>query len=318
MHAMSPAAILSLLRRRPKGFSYLRYQRWAIGLYRGPTLDALVIHPQVINPVLTAEDITDVEARFVADPFLLRTKTEFLMFFEVMNRTDRKGDIGLARSPDGLAWTYAGIILDAPFHLSYPYAFEWDGTVYLLPETIEPAAVTLYAAETFPLGWTPRQTLLSGRYVDPSIARFHDRWWLFVGEGGNDTLRLFCSDTLAGPFREHPRSPIVAGDRCAARPAGRVFVLGDRVIRSAQICEPIYGTGVALFEVTTLTPDTYEERPLGTVLAGCGSGWNAAGMHHLDAIKLDDDSFLAAVDGWHAARRVPWRRTRTKGGRSHA
>jgi len=309
VHTPPITAMLAALRRRPPGLSRLRYQRWSIGLYRGVALNSLAPHPEATNPVLAPEDVTDIDAWFVADPFLLQRDSGYVMFFEVMGRSDRKGRIGLARSQDGIAWSYVGIVLDAPHHLSYPYVFEWNGTVYLLPETAERGAVTLYAAGRFPDRWTSRHTLLHGRYADPSIAFADGRWWLFVAQG-NGTLELFSSTRLAGPYRAHPGSPVVLNDPCAARPAGRVFVMGDRLIRSAQVCDPIYGTGVSLFEITVLTPTRYEERPLGQILGATGCSWNAAGMHHLDAVRLDDGSFLATVDGWQAARRFPRCRVR--------
>lgn len=40
------------------------------------------------------------------------------------------GDIGVAESSDGGAtWSYLGIALDEPWHLSYPFVFQWKGEV---------------------------------------------------------------------------------------------------------------------------------------------------------------------------------------------
>ncbi len=52
-----------------------------------------------------------------------------------MNARTKQGDIGLAVSGDGRTWTYRGIVLDEAFHLSFPYVFEWNGAVYLVPES---------------------------------------------------------------------------------------------------------------------------------------------------------------------------------------
>ena len=62
----------------------------------------------ITNPVLTAEDVTDVSATFVADPFLLYDNDTWYMFFEVMSN---HGDIGLATSLDGFNWIYKQIVI---------------------------------------------------------------------------------------------------------------------------------------------------------------------------------------------------------------
>jgi hypothetical protein len=62
---------------------------------------------------------------------------------------------------------------------------------------------------------------------------------------------------------------------------------------------PYYGTDVRAFEVTEVTTRTYQERGLNQpILEPSGSGWNACGMHHVDAHLLSDGSWIASVDGW--------------------
>ena len=34
----------------------------------------------------------------------------------------------------GLTWTHLGIVLDEPWHLSYPFLFRWEGQMYMMPE----------------------------------------------------------------------------------------------------------------------------------------------------------------------------------------
>jgi hypothetical protein len=81
--------------------------------------------------------------------------------------------------------------------------------------------------------------------------------------------------------------------------------VGDRVIRYAQDCHPIYGTEVRGFAITDLTTKQYREHAIDEkpILAGSGVGWNACGMHHVDPHLLDDGRWLACVDGF------TWRKT---------
>lgn len=161
-----------------------------------------------------------------------------------------------------------GVALDEPFHLSYPQPFRWEGQWYMTVESGAARRASLYRAEDFPLRWTRAADLVHGRNcVDPTLHRHEGRWYLFanVSEGGASTcddLFLFVSDTLQGPFLPHPANPVVADVRCA-RPAGRLFEHGGRLVRPAQNCGPSYGAAISFREVTALSPTRYEERPLG-------------------------------------------------------
>jgi len=86
--------------------------------------------------VLTAGDIVDVRAAFVADPFMILRKGVWYLFFEVLRDYTRTGEIGLAVSEDLVRWLYQKIVLRESFHLSYPHVFEWEGSYYMVPETI--------------------------------------------------------------------------------------------------------------------------------------------------------------------------------------
>ena len=72
------------------------------------------------------------------------------MFFEVLRNDRPIGEIGLASSADGREWRYDQIVLREAFHLSYPYVFEWQNTIYMIPETLGANAVCLYEADEFP------------------------------------------------------------------------------------------------------------------------------------------------------------------------
>jgi hypothetical protein len=282
----------------------LEDEAWSIGIYMGESPLALRSPDELENPVLTAEDVTDVRAAGVADPFMVRVNQEWFMFFEVLNSRTDKGEIGLALSDTGKSWSYQQIVLAEPFHLSYPYVFEWLGEYYMIPERFESGSVGLYKASSFPTQWSCLGTLLEGPYfVDNSIVRHDDKWWLFTETNpdvGRDTLRLFYADHLMGPWQEHIQSPIIRGDARCARPGGRMLALDDVIIRYAQNCESRYGTDVRAFAITDLTTTAYCEREVAQspVLMASGTGWNACGMHHIDPHQLNDGRWIASVDGW--------------------
>jgi hypothetical protein len=275
---------------------------WSIGIVAGDDPWSLGV-AAVANPVLTAADVPGIAATSVADPFLFRDASGgWQMYFEIDNWSSWKGEIGLATSRDGLAWRCEGIVLAEPFHLSYPCVFRGDDGIYMTPESSQAAAVRLYRARRYPHDWEHVGDLVTGLpFADPTVIRHAGLWWLFTetSGGADDTLRLFHAAALAGPWSEHPRSPIVRGDATIARPAGRIVAAGGRLVRFAQNCRPVYGTDVRALEIVRLTPDDYAERPLaaGPIL-GPGSGWNAGGMHHVDPVEVTAGRWLAAVDAW--------------------
>lgn len=277
---------------------------WSIGMYVGKSPLAFVPFEGRDNPVLTREHVSDIRATFVADPFMMRANDTWYMFFEVMNQETKKGEIGLATSKDGLKWTYKEIVLVEPFHLSYPYIFEWMNEFYMIPESFQTGSIRLYKALKFPFRWTFVTTLLrTGIFLDSSVFRYDGRWWLLTETNPDhkyDTLRLYYSDDLIGSWLEHPESPIIKQNAHIARPAGRVQVVNDGVIRYAQDCYPIYGTQVRAFEIIELTTSSYREREAceNPILTASGKGWNRSGMHHIDAHLLDDGQWIACVDGY--------------------
>ena len=280
-----------------------RYALWSIGLFTGSSPLALAPDAAITNPIITRDSITDVDASFVADPFLMRANGVWHLFFEVLNRSNGRGAIGLATSEDLAHWQYDRIVLAEPFHLSYPFVFEWQGERYMMPESHDAGAIRLYRADAFPHRWTHVHTLLTGSPFSDSTLVLHDeRWWLFTHisrDGKHDSLRLFFADDLFGAWTEHPASPIVNHDPHSARPAGRFIRAGDTLLRFAQDCAPRYGLRVMGFEITTLTTTEYAERPVSpaAILHGSSTGWNADRMHHVDAHAVGSGQWIAAVDG---------------------
>jgi hypothetical protein len=272
---------------------------WSIGIYdldvNGPSLG---LRANQGNPVLTAADVKDMPARFVADPFLIQEQGTFYLFFEILG-VDR-GAIGLATSTDGLRWRYERIVLEEPFHLSYPNVFKWKDSYYMVPESVSVRGVRLYRATRFPDGWQFVKSIIADReLVDSTVLYHHGILWLFSSSPDNKNLYLFSADRPEGPWREHPASPIVSGNSRDARPAGNVLDTGERLIRFSQDDEASYGKAVRGFEIMTLTRDEYRERPLegNPLLKDAGVGWNGIGMHQISALPVSRGRWIAAVDG---------------------
>jgi hypothetical protein len=309
---LAAGAMFQLDRRlgRLRGESRAR-QRFAIGLLAGDDPMRLGPISGVANPVVTASMVSDIDAAFVADPFLLRRSGRWHLFFEVWNNHSHRGEIAWCESADGLDWHYRGIALREPFHLSYPLVFEAQGEIYLLPETHAAGEVRLYRASAFPGRWKCESILLRGVYCDATVFRHEDLWWMLAMRGNSPAggpLDLFWSKELHDGWCPHPRSPLPVDPRQYSRPGGRVWQVGERLLRFAQSSAPWYGSSVSVFEIRKLSPTEYEEAPIGPVplLEGSGSGWNREGMHHIDLAPLQSGGWLAAVDGWAGIESADW------------
>lgn len=278
----------------------VNYPGWSIGVLVGSSPFSLEPPQNIRNPVLTADDVSDINAKFVADPFLVKYHDKWYMFFEAYNSDTKAGDIGVASSVDGLNWVYGKIVLHEPFSLSYPYVFEWDGDYYMIPGSREVFSVRLYKAEVFPTKWIFVKNLILGHeLVDNSVFEYGGKWWMFATFKGHAVLSLYFADSPLGPWRVHPKSPLIRGNAHIARSAGRVLVLDDRIYRFAQDDAPVYGQRVYAFEITRLSETEYEEQQIGdsAILGASGNGWNGGKMHHVDAHRIGDNNFLAVVDG---------------------
>jgi len=163
-------------------------------------------------------------------------------------------------------------VLARDHHLSYPFVFEWEGNMYMLPETSQANSVQLYRATNFPLEWRMDRELLKGRpMVDSTLQLHQGTWFLFLNaietrrRGSlNDELFLFVAETPLGPWKPHPKNPICSDVR-RSRPAGRLFARNGRLIRPSQDCSERYGSRINLCEVKALSESHYEEEVIGHI-----------------------------------------------------
>lgn len=281
---------------------------FAIGLYSGKTLTSLKPVGTFQNPVLTKNDITDRNASFIADPFLTHSGGIWYLFFEVLDWKAGKGCVGMASSPDGQSFQYEGVVLEEPFHLSYPHVFQHGDEYYMVPETAGVGQVILYRSVDFPKRWVRHATILAGQpFKDSTIFQNDGYWWLLTETSEDESfglLRLYYSASLTGPWEQHRLSPVRRNDPRVARPAGRVVRQEGQLIRFAQDCRRVYGEAVYGLKIDDLDLDLYKESDLQPepLLGPAGKGWNGCGMHHIDAHWLPETGWLAAVDGWYFQR----------------
>jgi hypothetical protein len=306
--------LAKLKNRIAPGLSF-RNEEWSIEVLRGPSPFALDTLDTSQITAITADQVCDTVASFVADPFLVRHDGTWYMFFEALEASSNRGIICAAISKDGLDWAYAGIVLRESFHLSYPYTFKMGQNFYMVPETAQAEAVRLYRCDRFPMQWSFVAKLIDGAHRDPSLVQHDGLWWLFSqsDENGASLLRLHFAADLEGKWTEHPQSPILRNNPHHTRPGGRILQFEDRLFRIAQDTYPEYGLQLFAFEILELTPISYSERILDErpILKGKGHGLFRQRIHHMDAHKLNDGEWLAAIDRSCRQFRLRWTPTKS-------
>ena len=270
---------------------------WSIGVLQGADLFALHEPDGSVNPVFGAAQVTDMRTDFTADVFAIEKDGRSYLFFEAFDRDTSTGAIAYASSADRLHWEYGRVVLREPFHLSYPFVFEHDGSYYMIPETRKAGGILLYRARAFPEGWEFQKELVHGNFADSTLFQYENRWWLFSVEGSY-RLAIHYADDLFGPWRAHARSPF-SRDGSKSRPGGRMVLWKGKPVRFAQDSTGGYGHQLRAFVIDTLTPDAYAEHEAekAPFLSPEGTGWRSEAMHQIDPRQLPDGSWVAFVDG---------------------
>jgi hypothetical protein len=244
--------------------------------------------------------------RYLADPFPIEVGGRHFLFVEDYSHADRRAVISVLEAGPDDAWSPPRSVLECDYHLSYPFVFEHEGAIYMLPETGEAGRVELYRAVDFPDEWRLDRVVLDGLAAFDATLHIEDGFlWLFANivEGPEDRgeLWLFSSRSLDGDWRPHPQNPIVT-DPGTARPAGRLFRRGGLLIRPGQDCSIGYGEAVVLNRVDVLSSGEYRETPVGRIEPDWIPG--VEGTH-----TYTFDSRYECLDGYRHVRRLRFGRS---------
>jgi hypothetical protein len=203
--------------------------------------------------------------RFWADPFIWVHENMYYVFIEELPYSTWSGHISCLTLDRDMNILSNQIVLERPYHLSYPFLFEHEKQLYMIPETGENNGIELYRCTRFPDQWEFEKTLIDGvAAFDATLLEAQGKWWLFANvqeEGGSDwdTLYLYYSDhPLSDKWTPHPLNPIVKNIN-SARPAGRIFSHNGNLIRPSQDCSVRYGYATNFNRITILTESDYAE-----------------------------------------------------------
>ena len=269
---------------RQKIRDYTELNQWSLA-YRFARTNVQGVVPDMTP--FRFHEITPPRDRFWADPFPMRVDGRYHVLFEELEFKKPKGRIcGLEIGPDGPVGEPVRV-LDLPYHVSYPYTFEWQGDRFMIPESVANRTVELYRAVRAPYEWKLDRVLLRDvSLVDASVVEIEGLWWMFAGavaRGGSrgDELNLYYADSPLGPWHPHRRNPVLSDVR-HSRPAGRPFEIDGRWYRPAQDCSNRYGYAISLQRIVRLNPGEYQDETITRLTPD----WNerAIATHTINAI----------------------------------
>lgn len=234
-----------------------RQEDWNVGYVEVPLKEFLD------SPEAQVEEITWFKKRrrsvYNADPFVITTEKDTYIFFECYSYRTGKGRIEVVRKSK--KYKKPKVVLEEPFHLSYPFVFEHDGVVYCMPESHVVNRINLYRFNEDKLALEQDCVLMEHvQAIDPTLAFHEGKWNLFFTQKNQPSVKLYryVADDLRGPYLPHFSNPIKV-DCADARMAGAFFNWKGQLIRPAQECVRYYGTAVCLNRVDVFDDHRFEE-----------------------------------------------------------
>lgn len=246
---------------------------------------------------------------FLADPFAIGHGGRDYLFVEEFPFDSRKGVIS-AYELVGDEAKRIGPVLEEPYHLSFPFVFRHKGEMLMVPESGADRSVKLYRSSAFPGGWSLAKVLMSDLPAVDSILFEQDgRWWLLAtikGDGpalNNAELHAFHAPDPFGEWTAHSDNPIVM-DATKGRNGGFLRGGDGAPYRVAQVPGfTFYGEQAAIFRIEEITPDTYRERLVRTLVPDFLPALD--GTHHMSGHER-----LTVFDFMRVERPGSGRRTR--------
>lgn len=243
------------------------------------------------------KEIIPPSSKFWADPCAFKSADgKHFIFFEEYVYSKKKAHLSVLEIAKDGTISKPQIVLEKPYHLSYPFILTEGNDIYMIPETSENKTIELYKCVSFPDKWEFQMNLTENIHaVDTTIHFYNNKYWLFVNikenKGGSawDELFLFSADTLlTQDWKPHPQNPIVSDVR-QSRPAGHLIEHEGKLYRPSQDCSCSYGYATNMNEIITLNEKEYKEKTVTKLLPK----WNskAVAVHtlsHRDGLAVLD------------------------------
>lgn len=228
--------------------------------------------------------VTTPAGRFLADPFVVTRDGRTCVFAEDYVFRTAKGRISAFELGDAGA-RELGVAVEESFHLSFPFLFEFDGKLFMCPESNAAREIRIYECTQFPLQW--RLSVVAMKNVvaaDTMIFQKDGLWWMLTNistsephDCGSELYAFWARTPLSEDWRPHASNPVVSDPLCA-RNGGLLRHEGGlvRVAQGRQFGS--YGASARLFRIAHLDSQEYSEEMMCTLTPEFARG--IRGIHH--------------------------------------
>lgn len=202
-----------------------------------------------------------------ADPFLYEKDNKLYLFYEAFDLIELRGKEGYSVLKEDGSWTTPRIIIDEPYHLSFPYIFDYNGATYIMPEMSGDYSLKAYKAVSFPNTWEMTDIILPDVFACDSVfIEEEGKRYLLTNEMYHNVpngqyascwVKNFLYE-MDGLKATENGIKVAEGD-FGIRNAGKTFTIEGKTYRIGQDCrERKYGRGMVLFEIVSILP--YKEK----------------------------------------------------------
>lgn len=263
-----------------KNFFFGKFaERWSV---------AFAEHNNFSRSLSDYKEIKNPKGRFLADPFVIKKNNTNYIFVEDFFYSNNKGSISVVSVKDN-NYKFMGIALEEDFHLSFPFVFEWEREIFMIPETSKAKEIRLYKCDIFPMKWKLDKILMKNvDAADTMVVYIKDKWFMFtnicsagIGDHGSE-LHIFFSENLKSNNWHSIKSgnPVIF-DSLKARNGGMILRNND-VYRINQVQKKNnYGASFEINKVNYLSAEKFSETRISTTNPNFKK--DIVGTHHFSA-----------------------------------
>lgn len=222
-----------------------------------------------------------------ADPFIYKHNGETYVFMEIFQYDKGYAGLGYSVLREGKL-TEPKLVIDTGYHMSFPLIFDYNGRIFMVPETCAVNQIQIFECTAFPDRWIRVGCVKEKvNYYDSVIFENDGRFYMFTSAPTDDmygSCLMLAELEKDGEFLKAVRQADITADYKISRQAGKMLMHNGKLVRVAQDCaNSDYGHALEFLETENLSLDNYSEKHIKEITVSdlkiSGSLRGASGIH---------------------------------------